>query len=268
MSRFERGYHSATEIQRSDTSRVIFTPDLSEHIPLTGVVFNVRAMQRRMDIAGIRDTTITGYEGPVSTFTQIPRGIRSGKLEVVTRESKARTHYVNFTPIEPLDSPDYVAGRWYDATVELNLNEIQRRIVSNGEPSDSPNGWAQWMDRALRSEFVTTASFRDVSHSSETDFSKPRVDTRNEAISAILSIASGAITFPIDNNITGLSVIGAYSLSRGVAAVVNRIDYAHNNYPSQGFKWSVLPYEIDRVVPLFIARKNRLVKARSEIKPI
>jgi hypothetical protein len=267
MSRFERGYHSVAKIQESPTSRVTLDPILSEHIPLEEINFNIRSMQRRMDRAGIRDTKITGYEGPVSTFTQIPRGLKSGKLDVVSREKTAVTHYVVFTPIQPLDSPDYVAGRWYDATVKLNFSEIKRRIIATGQPSDSPKGWTPWIERALKNEFVATASSRDFSYSSENDFPKPRVDTRNAVISAIATIVSGAATLPIDINVVPPIMVGAYLLSRVSAEVANRIDYARNNYPSQKFKWSFLPYEMDRAVPLLIARKKRMVKPRSEINP-
>jgi hypothetical protein len=151
MSRPERGFHPLSSVERRRDSKIEVNFGLPEYMDPDTMGVNLLGLRAMMRVGGIGHLTVVGTSGDTST-TEAPTIVgyspdgsafagKAGAANIVP------THSASLGPgQEGRNLP--TAATWANATVEVNLAEVQERLPRG--KLRSPEAWGRELDTALR----------------------------------------------------------------------------------------------------------------------
>ncbi|MGH7203987.1 MAG: hypothetical protein ACREHC_06085 [Candidatus Levyibacteriota bacterium] len=215
-----------------------------------------------MRLGGVKDLRILGTGGETSDFTPSVVGWgsdgsamagKSGEAKIVPTFSTSR----ELSRGNGKETPYFLAGRWVDANLSVNLDEIQNRIREKDLPDRSPEAWGTELDQAIRNGVANIGVQHLLFDSNSIDaIHFTGATTTGEVMGA------GPVT-----HIGGLSLAESATVGlltfHGLINIVNRASYHVTDYDSEGFRWSAFTGpQIDRACLLKgMAQSVKVVKS-------
>lgn len=236
FERVERGYHSLSKIEEV-TPRVKLSLNLPEYIDQDKIKVNVRQLHRMMRMGGISTITVVGQSGEIESTTpslvgHSPDG--TGYAGNKTIVKKVPTSVSSRERQGDIDQPLFTAGRWTDATVTINLSQLQDKLSQEGKLR-SPQAWAKELDQAMK-EGVAQEGIKHLTLDSAS------------YISFVLATSFGTL-LGTDGVVHGTLANNLYY--HVMYNVINRIRYKWNDYDTDGYRWSLIAGpQLDRALIL------------------
>jgi len=141
-------------LSKLTSPRVRFDNVIPHHVDERRVGINQRAVERLCRLGGIRHLRVTTTSGEMSNFTPTIVG-HNEQGEAYAGGKGTRTIvpiYTAHTDQSPHAS-HRSAANWIDATIQMNGNEIARKIRDDTSLPDgvrSPQGWSRYLNKALK----------------------------------------------------------------------------------------------------------------------
>ncbi len=266
MQRYERGLYplpTLEGIHGPTVPNIIFELNLPDDVPREEIGVKARLLQSRAKRNGLNTIFVVGdTKGETSKFfgEKIGESPIDGQVLLSDKNKIVPTYSVDITPVKTHKTPKYKAGQQADATITLNIKEMQQRISLREGDIDLSTEWAQEMEMALSSG-VMKAGVRHMFKSSTVDNMDTPVTIGAALAGDLIASTNGWSGFGLNGLVLG------YLSSMAVMQVGYRIDYARNHPPGEGFRWSILPKEADRALFSWVASQGqRVVKKLPEVK--
>lgn len=260
MSLIESGFHPLSTVEGQEIPKIAVNLGLPPYINTDKIGVNIHRIHSMMRVGGLSNLQVVGTSGETSSYTpkvvgHSPDGsayaATTGTTVIVPTYATSRELSDGSQMSRPL------AMRWVDASVKINIDEIQDRISRRGEPLRSERAWGREVDKALRKG----VSEIGVQHLIFGSTVKERIyigtaTTTGSGLGAGPATTIEALT-PVGSTIFGILLIN------GIHNIGGRLGYREEIKNSEGFRWSAFTGpQVDRAGILKgMSRTRSLVKA-------
>lgn len=247
MGRTESSEHTYTPLPKveAEAPRIKLALHLPDYVNQNEIGLRLRRIHRMMWTGGISSITVIGESGEVSSTSPTVvghspdgsayAGKKATKKLVPTFQSEKTGQIFKH-------EPKFIAGRWTDARIYLNLSEIQQRLSQKGQLRSS-GAWAEVLDIALRRGIVKEGFNHLSKNVTQTDFRQ------------VLIPLLGGIATQVFVPALGFG-IGAF-ITHAVINIRNKRIYDRGDYDTDGFRRSLfVGPQLDRAVVLWTAGKT------------
>lgn len=264
MALYERGYHPLNALEEEGAPKIDIALGLPAYVNTEKIGVNIRTLHRMMRVGGLSTLSVVGTAGETSSYTP---NIDARNSDGTASASKAGiekivpTYAVHRELQETMITPPYITGRWADATVAVNLDEIQDRIGKKKELIRSPEAWGKHLDSALRDGVAKAGVEHVILDSTNLDKLKFSMNTTMGYTYPDLNFGFAA---DIANPVEGFVANSLWF--HALTNVLDRMHYQtikHVTDDTEGFRWSLFSGpQFDRAALLkSMAQMNKVVKA-------
>lgn len=155
MSQIERGYYPLSTVETRDIPKIDFALNLPEYVNTDKIGINIRRIHMMMRLGGINSLRVVGSSGEVETSAPSIVGHGSdGSAYAGTRAAMKKVpSYTAEREKAGMPQTPYLAGRWVDAKVEVNLSQMQDKLSQAGKLR-SAEAWGQELNKAITQGIV------------------------------------------------------------------------------------------------------------------
>lgn len=149
------------------------------------------------------------------------------------RAQNPREIFTYAVDLEPSNSgsptPQFLAGRWVDATVRVDVDRVKKMLVSSRRPPEE--AWGRALDRLTRRAVLDAGIGHVV-------FDSTVHDMWQLAQGTVWSTAPGLVFQFTHTDNWFTESVGAFTLSHALFNMLNRYDYSRGGYGKGGYRWS------------------------------
>lgn len=261
MAKVERGFHSLAKIESASLidqpPRVTFDLKLPGIVPTERIGIHLRRLHRMMNMGGINRLQVTGHSGPLDRQQPIISGVAGegvATAEGVFDKHTLKSGSQRRRPSSNDQSP-YLAGRWVDVTLPINITDVADRIGRKQQRIRDPKAWATELNQDIKDGIVQEGIEHLIFNLSlEDKFDMGYVGLVSVAMGSSLAIGVGEFKYIVP------SIILSTFFGSAGANFTNGIDHYRKKYDNDFRRSLFIGPQIDRALVLSTMSRQRIIK--------